>query len=367
MLVGVPKEIKNNEYRVALTPAGAKQLIQHGHQVIVEHNAGLGSSFPDSEYTAVGAKIVPTAADAWSAEMVVKVKEPQASEYNFMRPDLLLFTYLHLAAEESLTHAMLKSGVTGIAYETVEAPNGSLPLLTPMSEVAGRMSIQVAAHWLEKPNRGRGKLLGGVAGVPPSNVVILGGGVVGTNAAQMALGMGAQVTILDNNLDRLRYLDQVMHGRFITIASNYLNVANAVKQADVVIGGVLIKGAKAPKLVTREMISTMRPGSVIVDVSVDQGGCIETTHVTTHDNPTFLIDEVVHYGVANMPGAVPHTSTHALNNATLPYMLTLADMGAKAAMAADPGLAKGLNVYGGKCTYAAVAEAFNLEYTPYEN
>lgn len=364
MIIGVPKEIKNNEYRVSMTPAGVRQLVLHGHEVWVETNAGTGSYFSDADYQAVGAKIVATAKEAWSAQMVVKVKEPQASEYDFMRSDLVLFTYLHLAAEEELTHAMIKTGVFGIAYETVEARDKSLPLLTPMSEVAGRMSIQVGAFWLERSHGGRGKLLGGVAGVPPSNVVILGGGVVGTNAAQMALGMGASVTILDNNLERLRYLDQVLHGRVYTVASNSYNIANAVKEADLVVGGVLIRGAKAPKLVTRDMISTMRPGSVVADVSVDQGGCIETTHVTTHDNPTYLIDGVVHYGVANMPGAVPNTSTWALSNATLPYVIRLADFGAKEAISLDPGLALGVNTYNGKLTYEAVAEAFNLTYTP---
>lgn len=364
MIVGVPKEIKNNEYRVAMTPAGVQQLVLHGHEVLVEASAGVGSHFADEEYVEAGAKIVPTAADAWSGDMVVKVKEPQASEYDFMRSDLLLFTYLHLAAEENLTHAMIKTGVTGIAYETVEARDGSLPLLTPMSEVAGRMSIQVAAHALEKPNGGRGKLMGGVTGVLPTNVVIIGGGIVGTNAAQMALGMGGTVTMMDTNFERLRYLEQVLHGRFYTNASNIYNIANATAEADVVIGSVLIKGAKAPKLVTREMIRNMRDGSVVVDVAVDQGGCIETTHVTTHDDPTYVVDGVVHYGVANMPGAVPRTSTYALSNATLPYVLRLADNGAEAACAADPGLAKGMNSYKGAITYAAVAEAFDLDYTP---
>lgn len=364
MIVGVPKEIKNNEYRVALTPAGVQQLVLHGHEVLVETSAGVGSHFADEEYVQAGAKIVPTAADAWSGDMVVKVKEPQESEYDFMRSDLLLFTYLHLAAEEPLTHAMIRTGVTGIAYETVEARDGSLPLLTPMSEVAGRMSIQVAAHALEKPNGGRGKLMGGVTGVLPTNVVIIGGGIVGTNAAQMALGMGATVTIMDTNFDRLRYLEQVLHGRFYTTSSNSYNLANATADADVVVGGVLIKGAKAPKLVTREMIRNMRDGSVVVDVAVDQGGCIETTHVTTHDNPTYVVDGVVHYGVANMPGAVPRTSTYALSNATLPYVLHLADHGAEAACSAHAGLAKGMNTYKGAITYEAVAEAFGLVYTP---
>jgi alanine dehydrogenase len=366
MIIGVPKEIKDNEYRVAMTPGGARQLVEAEHQVWVETGAGEGSGFSDAQYEASGAKIVPTNADAWNAQMVVKVKEPQPSEYECMRSDLVLFTYLHLAAEERLTREMMERGLTGIAYETVELPNGQLPLLTPMSEVAGRMAIQVGAHYLEKMNGGRGKLLGGVPGVVPADVVIIGAGVVGTNAAQMALGMGAHVVIIDINLDRLRYLDEVMSGRLTTLSSNPLNIAEAVRRADLLVGGVLIKGAKAPKLVTREMIGTMNPGSVVVDVAVDQGGCIETTHATTHSNPIFLVDGVVHYCVANMPGAVPRTSTYALSNATLPYTVKLANMGAEAAIQADPALAKGVNTYKGKITYPAVAEAFDLEYTPLE-
>jgi alanine dehydrogenase len=365
MLVGVPKEVKDHEYRVAMTPAGVQQLIEHGHVVLVQQSAGEGSRFPDDQYEAVGAKIVPTAEDAWSAEMVVKVKEPIASEYPYLRSDLLLFTYLHLAAEEVLTKRMVESGVTGIAYETVEAPDGSLPLLTPMSEVAGRMAVQVGAHFLERPHFGRGMLLGGVAGVPGANVVIIGGGVVGTNAAQIALGMDANVIILDTNLDRLRYLEHVLDGRLTTVASNSYNIAEAVHNADLVVGGVLITGARAPRLVTREMVSRMRDGSVIVDVAVDQGGCVETIKVTTHSNPTYIIDGVVHYGVANMPGAVPRTSTLALSNATLPYVLKLADKGAEEAMVSDAGLAKGLNIYDGQVTYQAVAEAFDIPYSPY--
>lgn len=365
MLVGVPKEIKDNEYRVAMTPAGVQQLVEQGHTVLVEASAGDGSRFTDEQYEQVGASIVPAAADAWGAELVVKVKEPVAPEYDFLRADLVLFTYLHLAAEEALTQAMLLSGVTGIAYETVEAPDGSLPLLTPMSEVAGRMAVQVGAHYLERPHLGRGMLLGGVAGVPGANVVIIGGGVVGTNAAHIALGMDANVTILDTNLERLRFLEHVLHGRLTTVASNSYNIAEAVQNADLVIGGVLIKGARAPRLVTREMISMMRTGSVIADVAVDQGGCVETIKATTHSAPTYVVDGVVHYGVANMPGAVPRTSTLALSNATLPYVLRLARLGAEAAMAEDPGLARGLNTYEGKLTYEAVADAFDLAYTPY--
>lgn len=366
MIIGVPKELKDNEYRVALTPGGVQQLVEFGHEVWVETHAGEGSRFTDVEYQAVGAKIVPTAADAWNAQLVVKVKEPLPDEYTYLRADLLLFTYLHLAADERLTRTMLERKLTGIAYETVELPNGTLPILTPMSEVAGRMAVQVGAHYLEKMNGGRGKLLGGVPGVRPSAVVIIGAGVVGTNAAQMALGMGANVTLIDANLDRLRYLEEVLRGRVVTVSSNPLNIAEAVRQADLLIGAVLIKGAKAPRLVTRQMIGTMQPGSVVVDVAVDQGGCIETTHPTTHSDPTFLVDEVVHYCVANMPGAVPRTSTYALNNATLSYIVKLANKGFEEAVATDPPLAKGVNTCRGQITYPAVAEAFGLEYTPLE-
>lgn len=365
MILGVPKEIKDNEYRVAMTPAGVKQAVEHGHTVLIQSGAGDGSRFTDEQYRDVGAKMVTTAAEAWGAEMVVKVKEPIASEYGFLRSDLLLFTYLHLAAEEALTKSMLNSGVTGIAYETVEAPDGSLPLLTPMSEVAGRMAVQVGAHYLERPHFGRGMLLGGVAGVPGANVVVIGGGVVGTNAAQIALGMDANVTILDTNLERLRFLEHVLHGRLTTVASNSFNIEEAIQMADLVIGGVLITGARAPRLVNRQMVTSMRDGSVIVDVAVDQGGCVETIKATTHSNPTYIVDGVVHYGVANMPGAVPRTSTLALSNATLPYVLRLAHEGAEAAMAQDPGLRKGLNTFQGKCTYAAVADAFGLEHSTY--
>jgi alanine dehydrogenase len=366
MIVGVPKEIKDNEYRVAMTPGGVRQLVEAGHEVWVETNAGEGSGFSDAQYQAASAKIVLTNADAWGAQMVVKVKEPQPSEYDFLRPDLVLFTYLHLAAEERLTREMMARGSTGIAYETVELPNGHLPLLTPMSEVAGRMAIQIGAHYLEKMNGGRGKLLGGVPGVRPADVVIVGAGVVGTNAAQMALGMGAQVFIIDINLDRLRYLEEVMDGRLITLSSNPLTVAAAVRRADLVVGAVLVKGAKAPKLVTREMIGTMTPGSVIVDVSVDQGGCVEATRPTTHSDPIIMVDGVILYCVANMPGAVPRTSTYALSNATLPYAVKLANMGAESAIKTDTALAKGVNTYKGKLTYPGVAEAFGLEYIPLE-
>jgi alanine dehydrogenase len=363
MIIGVPKEIKDHEYRVAMTPGGVHQLALHGHRVQVETGAGEGSGFSDEQYEKAGAKIVSTA-EAWSAQLVVKVKEPQPVEYEFLRSDLTLFTYLHLAADEDLTHEMMARSLTGIAYETVELPNGNLPLLTPMSEVAGRMAIQVGAHYMEKENGGRGKLLSGVPGVRPADVVIIGGGVVGTNAAQVASGLGAQVFVFDINLDRLRYLDEVMHGRLVTLSSNPLSIAEAVRRADLLIGAVLIKGAKAPTLVTRQMVSTMTPGSVIVDVAVDQGGCIETTHPTTHSDPIFFVDGVLHYCVANMPGAVPRTSTYALSNATLPYVVKLAEMGTEAAVGADPALALGVNTYKGKITYPGVAEAFDLACTP---
>ena len=365
MIVGVPKEIKDNEYRVALTPNGAKELVDAGHRVLVQTTAGEGSGFNDEEYRAVGAGIVPTAADAWGAEMVVKVKEPQPEEFGFLRDGLVLFTYLHLAAEEALTHELIKTRTTSVAYETVEMSNGCLPLLTPMSEVAGRMAVQVGAHYLERAHGGRGKLLGGIPGVRSADVIIIGGGTVGTNAALMALGMGANVTVLDIDLERLRYLEQVMPGRFNTLASNTLNVAAAVRHADLLIGAVLIAGARAPRLVTREMVREMEPRSVIVDVAVDQGGCVETIHRTTHSDPVYEAEGVVHYGVANMPGAVPRTSTYGLSNATMPYMLKLANKGFVDAVRSDPALAKGVNVYKGHITYKAVAEAFEgLTYTP---
>jgi alanine dehydrogenase len=364
MIVGIPKEIKDNENRVSTTPAGVAEYIGRGHTVLVERSAGSGSGFSDEEYAASGAELVDSHAEVFArADMIVKVKEPIAAEYDLMREDQLLYTYLHLAAEERLTHVLMERGVSSIAYETVELSNRSLPLLTPMSEVAGRMSVQVGAHYLEKVHGGRGLLLGGVAGVPPADVVVLGGGVVGTNAAQMALGMGANVTIFDVSIDRLRYLDQVLHGRINTMASNRQNIADAVKQCDLLIGGVLIHGAKAPKLVIPDMIPTMRQGSVIVDVAIDQGGCIETVRPTTHSNPTYVVDGVIHYGVTNMPGAVPRTSTFALSNVTLPYGLRLAAKGIQA-VKDDAALAKGVNVYKGCITYPAVAEAFGLEYVP---
>jgi len=363
MIVGVPKEIKDNEYRVSLTPGGAYQLAKEGHRVLVEQGAGQGSGFVDSEYAEAGAEMAPQAADVWRrAEMIIKVKEPLPQEYGLLREGLLLYTYLHLAADEDLTKELLKFKVTGVAYETVELPDGSLPLLIPMSEVAGKMAVQIAAHCLEKVSGGRGKLLGGIPGVLPADVVILGGGVVGTNAALVALGMGASVLIVDINADRLRYLTEVLHGNLKTLVSSPHNIAEAVRRADVVIGSVLVKGAKAPRLVTREMVSTMKPGSVIVDVAVDQGGCIETTHPTSHSQPTFLVDGVLHYCVPNIPGAVPRTSTYGLSNATLPYAVKLANKGFLQAVKENAALAKGVNTYQGHIIYKAVADAFGMEY-----
>jgi alanine dehydrogenase len=365
MIIGIPKEIKDNEYRVSLTPGGTETLTQAGHQVLVQADAGGGSGFPDGEYAEAGAEIVSGAAQTWNqAEMVMKVKEPLPQEFEFLRQGLLLYTYLHLAAEPEVTKQLLERKVTGIAYETVQLPNGSLPLLTPMSEVAGRMAVQVAAHYLEKMNGGRGKLLGGVPGVRPADVVVVGGGTVGINAAMMALGMGAHVIIIDINADRLRYLDEVLHGNLTTLSSNPRNVADAVRRADVVIGGVLVPGAKAPHLVTREMVKTMKPGSVVVDVAVDQGGCIETTRPTSHSDPVFAVDGVIHYCVTNMPGAVPRTSTYALSNATLPYALKLANLGFVEAVKSDSALAKGLNTYDGHVTCDGVAIAHGLECKP---
>lgn len=361
MIIGIPKEIKDNEYRIAVPPAGVRELERHGHRVLVERGAGVGSGFSDEEYAAAGAELFNDAAEVWGeAGMVVKVKEPLPSEYVHLRPDLILFTYLHLAASEPLTLALLNSGVTGIAYETVEDTAGRLPLLQPMSEVAGRMATQVAAHYLQKPEGGRGILMGGVPGVRPANVIVIGAGTVGTHAAQVALGMGANVTLFDVNLDRLRYLDEVMRGRLATQYSNQTNIAEAVIHADAVIGAVLVPGARAPRLVTRGMVAAMPNGSVIVDVAVDQGGCVETIRATTHSDPTYYEEGVLHYGVANMPGAVPRTSSFALSNATLKYILRVADMGVTAALASDSGLAKGLNVAGGVVHYPAVAEAFGL-------
>lgn len=367
MIVGVPKEIKNNENRVAITPAGVAGLVQNGHTVLIETNAGMGSGFTDSDYAAEGAKIVPTAKEAWAADMVMKVKEPLPSEYDYFREGLVLFTYLHLAPEPELTRALVEKKVVAIAYETIQLDNGALPLLTPMSEVAGRMSVQIGAQFLEKPYGGKGVLLGGVPGVPKGEVVIIGGGIVGTNAAKMAVGLGANVTIIDLSADRLRQLDDLFQGRVQTLMSNSYNIASAVKKADLLIGAVLIPGARAPRLVTEDMVKTMAPGSVIVDVAIDQGGSIETIdRITTHDNPTYLKHNVIHYAVANMPGAVARTSTLALTNATLPYALQIANKGYREAIAANRPLAKGVNVIDGKVTYKAVAEAHGLPYEPLE-
>ena len=364
MLIGVPREIKDSESRVALTPAGVAELVHHGHSVLVEVGAGDGSGFADSEYIGAGAEMIPDHAAVFArAEMIMKVKEPIAPEYDLLREGQILFTYLHLAAERALTEVLLARRVTGIAYETVQVGH-TLPLLTPMSEVAGRMAVQVGAHYLEKTHGGRGQLLGGVPGVRPSNVVIVGGGVVGTNAAQMALGAGAQVTILERSVDRMRYLAEVLHGNLLTVFSNRQNVAQAVAYADLLVGAVLIPGARAPKLVSEAMIRSMRPGSVVVDVAIDQGGCIETAHPTAHSHPTYEIDGVTHYCVTNMPGAVPRTSTYALSNVTLPYALQLADRGFTGAVTQDHALAMGVNTHAGKLTYAAVAEAFDMAYTP---
>jgi len=363
MIIGVPKEIKNNENRVALTPAGVAEMNNHGHSVYVQANAGEGSGFADDEYAAAGAIILATIEEVYSvAEMIIKVKEPIASEYPLIKKNQLLFTYFHFASSEPLTHAMIERQAICLAYETVEKTDRSLPLLVPMSEVAGRMAIQQGAKYLEKPLKGRGILLGGVPGVPPAKVLVLGGGIVGTQAAKMAAGLGAQVTIMDVSLARLRYLDDIMPANVSTIMSNQYNIKKAITDADLVVGAVLIPGAKAPHLITRDMLKLMRPGTVVVDVAVDQGGCIETCTPTTHENPTFIIDDIVHYCVANMPGAVPYTSTLALTNATLPYALQLANKGWQKACAENEELKKGLNIANGKILYKGVADAWNLPF-----
>ncbi|MCO1602317.1 alanine dehydrogenase [Desulfosporosinus nitroreducens] len=366
MIIGVPKEIKNNENRVALTPAGVVAFCKAGHQVVIENNAGVGSGISNQEYIAAGAEILAAPEDVYtSAEMIIKVKEPLPSEYNLFKDGQLLFTYLHLAPEPALTAALLKKNVVGIAYETVQPADGSLPLLIPMSEVAGRMSVQIGAQFLEKQHGGKGILLGGVPGVSPAKVTIVGGGIVGINAAKMAIGMGAEVTILDVSTARLRYLDDIFGSRIKTLMSNSFNIMQATEKADLLVGAVLIPGAKAPKLVTEEMVKAMKPGSVIVDVAIDQGGSVETIdHVTTHAEPTYEKFGVIHYSVANMPGAVARTSTFALTNATLPYALKLAGLGYAEAIRTDLALARGVNVIHGKLTYKAVAEALNQEYTP---
>lgn len=367
MIIGVPKEIKPSENRVALTPACVLELVKRGHSVYVQTTAGEGSGCLDEDYVDAGAEILPTIESVYAkAEMIVKVKEPYQAEYDMIRPDQLVFTYFHFASYEPLTTAMIKSGAICLAYETVELPDRSLPLLVPMSEVAGRMAIQQGAKYLEKPQKGRGVLLGGVPGVTPAKVVIMGAGVVGTQAAKMAAGLGADVTIMDINLQRLRYLADVMPPNVNTIFSNEMNIRRLLPTADLIVGAVLIPGAKAPFLITRDMLKEMQPGSVLVDVAVDQGGCIETCRPTTHDDPIYIIDDVVHYCVANMPGAVPYTSTIALTNATLPYVLQLANKGWKQACRDNPSLKLGLNVVKGKVVYKGVAEAFDLEYTDVE-
>lgn len=361
MIIGIPKEIKNNENRVGATPAGVKELIAHGHQVVVQHSAGNGSGFPDEQYKAVGAKILPDIADVYAtAEMIIKVKEPIEPEYQLIREGQILFTYFHFACDRELTDAMLKAKAVCIAYETVQLPDNTLPLLVPMSEVAGRMSVQEGARFLEKPQGGKGLLLGGVPGVKPAKVLIIGAGVVGRNAALIAAGSGADVTITDISLPTLRHLSETMPKNVKTLYSSTHNIQQELPTTDLVIGSVLIPGAKAPKLITREMLSLLPKGSVMVDVAIDQGGCFETSHPTTHSEPIYEVDGIVHYAVANIPGAVPYTSTLALTNATLPYALKLADMGWKKACAESKPLAKGLNIIDGHVTYPGVAQAFNL-------
>ncbi len=365
MRIGVPTEIKDNEYRVGMTPSGARDLTSSGHEVLVQKGAGDGSGFADEEYAAAGGKILPDADAVYGeAEMIVKVKEPIEADLKRLKDGQLLFTYLHLAPVPDLTADLLRKKIVGVAYETItDERKRTLPLLTPMSEVAGRMSVHVGAYYLHKPNNGRGVLLGGVPGVLPADVVIIGGGVVGTNAAKMAVGLGARVTILDLSLDRLRQLDDIFRGEVQTLASSRAHIEDAVKRADLLIGGVLIPGAAAPKLVTRDMIRGMKKGAVIVDVAIDQGGCVETAHPTTHSNPVYEVDGVVHYCVANMPGAVPRTSTIALTNATLPYTRMLANLGFAKAVRSNPGLAEGVNVYEGEITYEAVATSQGKKYT----
>ena len=365
MRVGVPKELKDHEYRVALTPAGVRELVVHGHDVIIERSAGLGSSIPDADFERAGATIVPDADTVFAdAEMVLKVKEPVPEEFHRLRDGLVLFTYLHLAASEAVTAALVDSGTNAVAYETIEAPDGSLPLLAPMSEVAGRMAPQVGARFLERESGGRGILLGGVSGVRPARVLIIGAGMAGLNAAWIAQGMEAEVVVLDKNINRLREIDRIHKGRILTLASNRLSVEEAVISSDLVIGAVLVPGARAPKIVSEDVIKEMQPGAVLVDISIDQGGCFETSKMTTHSEPTYLVHDVVHYCVGNMPGAVPHTSTYALTNATLPYVVELAERGLEQAVRNDPLLAKGVNVYKGSVVYEPVAEALSLEYKP---
>jgi alanine dehydrogenase len=362
--IGVAKEIKTDEYRVALTPAGARELVQRGHEVVVETAAGDGSAFPDSDYERAGARIA-SVDEVWTeSELLLKVKEPVEAEYGRLREGLVLFTYLHIAADEPLTRALIESGIAAVAYETVETDDGRLPLLAPMSEIAGKLAPQAAAHFLEKPLGGRGVLLGGVPGVAPGHVVVLGGGIVGYNAAIIAIGLGAQVTILERSIDRMRHLDEILSGRVTLLMSSSLQVEESIAGADVVIGAVLIPGARAPKLVERSMLAQMKRGAVVVDVAIDQGGCIETAHPTTHSDPVYEVDGITHYCVANMPGGVPITSTKALTNATLPYVEAIAEQGLADAVARDRALGRGVNVLDGKVTYEAVAQAHDLEFTP---
>jgi alanine dehydrogenase len=365
--IGVARELKTDEYRVALTPAGARELVQKGHEVLVETTAGDGSSMPDADYVRAGAEVV-SVDEVWSrSELLLKVKEPIAAEYPRLREGLVLFTYLHIAADAPLTHALVDSGIAAVAYETVETDDRRLPLLAPMSEVAGRLAAQAGAYFLEKPLGGRGLLLSGVPGVAPGRVLVLGGGIVGYNSAIIALGLGAQVTILERSIDRMRHLDEILSGRVSLVMSSTLQIESSVAEADVVIGAVLIPGARAPKLVTREMLRDMKQGAVIVDVAIDQGGCVETAHPTTHSDPVYTVDGIIHYCVANMPGGVPITSTKALTNATLPYVEAIADYGLARAIVRDPALARGVNVLDGKIVYEAVAEAHDLPFTPLEN
>ncbi|HEX2195665.1 MAG TPA: alanine dehydrogenase [Actinomycetota bacterium] len=368
MRVGIPRELKDNEYRVAITPAGVRELVVGGHEVFVEHDAGRGSSITNEEFERAGAKILPDADATFAeAEMILKVKEPVPEEFHRLRDGLLLFTYLHLAASEPVTRALVDSGTTGVAYETVEFPDHSLPLLAPMSEVAGRMAPQVGAISLQREHGGRGVLLGGVSGVRPGRVVVIGAGMSGANAAWIAQGMEAEVVILDKNINKLREVDRIHQGKILTLASNRLSVEETVTQADLVIGAVLVPGALAPKIVSEEVVKEMKPGAVIVDISIDQGGCFETSHMTTHSDPTYVVHDVVHYCVGNMPGAVPHTSTYALTNATMPYVLALADKGLEGAVRDDPALAKGVNVHKGAVVYEPVAEAHGLDYVPLDD
>ena len=363
MIVGIPREVKDNEYRVAATPEGVRELVDAGHTVVLEEGAGSGSSLSEDRYKRAGAQFLASAEDVWrDADMILKVKEPIPSEFDRMREGQILFTYLHLAADRALTEELIRRNVRAVAYETVQLADGRLPLLAPMSEVAGRMAPHVAARFLEKEAGGRGVLMGGVSGVRPAKVLVLGAGMAGANAAWIAAGMEAEVIVVDTNLDKLRFIDQIHKGRIVTLMSDRLTLEQRVREADAVIGSVLVPGALAPKLVTEEMVASMRPGSVIVDIAIDQGGCVETSHVTTHSDPTFVVHDVVHYCVGNMPGAVPNTSTYALTNVTLPYALRIADLGLEGAIRADPPLAGGVNVYDGRVTNEGVAEAHGLEH-----